>query len=328
MIAAEQLTKRFGSFTAIEDVSFEVADGEIVGFLGPNGAGKTTTMRILAGVFPPSRGRVRIAGHDVVADSLRARAVVGYFPERVSVYLDMSVEAYLTYVGRMKGLTRSAARRDAREAMASCSLEPVARRLIGTLSKGFRQRVGIAQALTGAPRVLILDEPTAGLDPEQVADMRALICSLRHQRTVILSTHILPEVEATCDRVIIIHRGRVLALDTPANLNRRLRQTSQVHLEVRGPQAAVIRAVRAVAGVVAVDVQDGADGHVALTVSSERDRDVREALAATIAAHGWGLRELRPQILTLEEIFLSLVGADTDPVPTEPRDEATRDLRA
>src|SRR5262249_37201261 len=222
MIVAEHLTKRFGSFTAIEDVTFTVAAGEIVGFLGPNGAGKTTTMRILAGVFPPSHGRVSIAGHDVVPDSLRARSVVGYFPERVSVYLDMTVAHYLTYVGEMKGLARAAARRQAVEALASCSLEPVANRLIGTLSKGFRQRVCIAQALTGMPRVLILDEPTAGLDPEQVADMRALIRSLQHQRTVILSTHILPEVEATCDRVIIIHRGRVLALDTPANLNRRL----------------------------------------------------------------------------------------------------------
>jgi ABC-2 type transport system ATP-binding protein len=283
-------------------------------------------MRSLAGVFPPSHGHVRIAGHDVVTDSLRARALVGYFPERVSVYLDMTVEAYLTYVGQMKGLARREARRQAGEAMASCSLEPVAGRLIGTLSKGFRQRVGIAQALTGTPRVLILDEPTAGLDPEQVADVRALICGLRHQRTVILSTHILSEVEATCDRVIIIHRGRVLALDTPANLNRRLRPTSQVHLEVRGPAPAVALALRAVPGVIAVDQQDGADGLVALTVSSERDRDVREALASAVARHGWALRELRPQTLTLEEIFLSLVTAD--PAPAETSDETPGHLRA
>ncbi len=313
MIEVEQLTKRFGSFTAIEDVSFEVAAGEIVGFLGPNGAGKSTTMRILAGVFPPTHGHVRIAGHDVVADSLRARAVVGYFPERVSVYLDMTVAHYHTYVGEMKGLARGAARRQADEAMASCSLEPVARRLIGTLSKGFRQRVGIAQALTGSPRVLILDEPTAGLDPEQVADMRALIRGLRHERTVILSTHILSEVEATCDRVIIIHRGRVLALDTPANLNRRLRPTSQVYLDVRGPAAAVARALRAVPGVLAVEASGGADGAPAFTVSTERERDLREALAAAVLQHGWGLRELRPQTLTLEEIFLSLVSTDASP---------------
>jgi ABC-2 type transport system ATP-binding protein len=311
MIAAEQLTKRFGSFTAIEDVSFEVAAGEIVGFLGPNGAGKSTTMRILAGVFPPSHGRVRIAGHDVVADSLRARAVVGYFPERVSLYLDMTVGHYLTYVGEMKGLRRRAARQQADAAMASCSLELVATQLIGTLSKGFRQRVGIAQALTGSPRVLLLDEPTAGLDPEQVADMRALIRGLRHQRTVILSTHILPEVEATCDRVIIIHRGRVLALDTPANLNRRLRPASQVHLEVRAPAAEAVEALRAVPGVLAVDAAAAADGVVTLTVSTERDRDLRERLAGVIAGRGWGLLELRPQTLSLEEIFLSLVGADS-----------------
>ena len=326
MIVAEKLTKRFGLFTAIEDVSFEVAAGEIVGFLGPNGAGKTTTMRIVAGVFPPSEGHVTVAGYDVVADSLRARAAVGYFPERVSVYLDMTVEQYLTYVGEMKGLARAAARRQAGEAMASCSLELVSSRLIGTLSKGFRQRVGIAQALTGSPRVLILDEPTAGLDPEQVADMRALIRSLQHQRTVILSTHILSEVEATCDRVIIIHRGRVLALDTPANLNRRLRPTSQVHIEVRGPAVEVTRALRAVPGVVAVEPCDGADGALAFIVSSVPDGDPREALAGTIAKHGWGLRELRPETLTLEQIFLSLVG--TEPVAAETSDEIPGHLSA
>ena len=317
MIEADQLTKRFGSFTAIEDVSFRVEAGEIVGFLGPNGAGKSTTMRILAGVFPPSHGRVCIAGYDVVSESLRARALVGYFPERVSVYLDMTVLHYLTYVGEMKGLSRAAARRQACDAIAACSLEPVAQRLIGTLSKGFRQRVGIAQALTGSPRVLILDEPTAGLDPEQVAEMRTLIRGLQHQRTVILSTHILSEVEATCDRVIIIHRGRVLALDTPENLNRRLRTVSQVHLEVRGPAAEVARALRAVPGVLAIEQGAAADGAAAFLVSTERDRDLREALAGAVTRHGWGLRELRPRTLTLEEIFLSMIGTDSSPTAVD-----------
>jgi ABC-2 type transport system ATP-binding protein len=307
MISAERLTKRFGAFTAIEDVSFEVARGEIVGFLGPNGAGKSTTMRILAGVFPPSHGQVRIDGHDMVRDALRARALVGYFPERVSVYVDMTVQHYLRYVGEMKGLDRRAARRDAGTAMTSCSLEPVADRLIGTLSKGFRQRVGIAQSLVGAPRVLILDEPTAGLDPEQVADMRALIRDLRSERTVILSTHILSEVEATCDRVIIIHRGRVLALDTPANLNRRVRRVTQVVLEVNGPASEVLPVLRAVPGVRAVEAQPG-DGTHAL-ISTDPDRDLREDLAAAVVRRGWGLRELRPKTLTLEEIFLALVAA-------------------
>ena len=312
MIAAERLTKRFGAFTAIEDVSFEVAAGEIVGFLGPNGAGKSTTMRILAGVFPPTRGRVRIAGLDVAAESLQARALVGYFPERVSVYLDMTVADYLTYVGEMKGLTRGDARRQAAVASASCGLEAVRGRLIGSLSKGYRQRVGIAQALTGSPRVLLLDEPTAGLDPEQVAEMRALICSLRHDRTVILSTHILSEVEATCDRVIIIHRGRVLALDTPANLHRRVRPTAQIHVEVRAAAGDVAQALRAVPGVCAVEESSRSGDLVTLTVSTERERDLRETLAETISQRGWGLRELRPQTLTLEEIFLSLVSADSE----------------
>ena len=317
MISAERLTKRFGTFTAIENVSFEVAAGEVVGFLGPNGAGKSTTMRILAGVFPPSSGQVRVAGHDVVRQPLAARAAVGYSPERVSLYADMSVRHYLTYVGEMKSLARRAARRDADAAMASCSLEPVARRLIGTLSKGFRQRVGIAQALVGAPRVLILDEPTAGLDPEQVADMRTLVRDLRRERTVILSTHILSEVEATCDRVIIIHRGRVVALDTPANLNRRLRQRGQIVLDVRGPRAAVLAALRAEPGVLAVEgaAADDAEDAVVALVTTAPERDLREAIAAAVARHGWGLRELRPHTLTLEEIFLTLTADTPNAVP-------------
>jgi ABC-2 type transport system ATP-binding protein len=195
------------------------------------------------------------------------------------------------------------------------------RRLIGTLSKGFRQRVGIAQALVGAPRVLILDEPTSGLDPEQVADMRALIRNLRAERTVILSTHILPEVEATCDRVIIIHRGRVLALDTPANLNRRVRQTTQVVVEVSGPPAEVLAALRAVPGVRTVEVEPGGDA-VHAVVGADVDRDLREDLAAAIVSRGWGLRELRPRTLTLEEIFLALVATESE------NDEAARHLPA
>ncbi len=310
MISAERVTKRFGAFTAIEDVSFEVAAGEIVGFLGPNGAGKSTTMRILAGVFPPTRGQVRVAGFDVVRQPLAARTVVGYIPERVSIYVDMTVSSYLTYVGEMKGLRRRAARAAAATALASCSLDAVAGRLIGTLSKGFRQRVGIAQALVGSPRVLILDEPTAGLDPEQVADMRALVRDLREERTVILSSHILPEVEATCDRVIIIHRGRVVALDTPANLNRRVRGRSQIVVEVRGPRAAVLAALRAEAGVLAVDDATTTDEAVVAVVSTTPERDLREALAAAVARNGWGLRELRPKTLTLEEIFLALTTDD------------------
>jgi gliding motility-associated transport system ATP-binding protein len=308
MISAHHLTKRFGKFTAIEDVSFDVARGEIVGFLGPNGAGKSTTMRILSGVFPPSQGEALVAGYDVVREPLRARAAVGYFPERVSLYFDMTVEGYLQYVARMKGIERSQTRRAVLAAMENSALVPVASRLIGTLSKGFRQRVGIAQALVGAPQVLILDEPTAGLDPEQVADMRELIRSLRGERTVILSTHILSEVEVTCDRVIILHRGRVRAVDTPARLNQTLRRAARVYVEVIGPELEVTTALRRVPGVEEVSCShDAPGGALALTLSMSKDCDRREALATAITGNGWGLRELRTVSLSLEEIFLTLI---------------------
>jgi gliding motility-associated transport system ATP-binding protein len=318
MIQAEHLTKRFGRCTAIADVSFTVARGEIVGFLGPNGAGKSTTMRILCGVFPPSSGRAVIAGYDVVADSLRARGVVGYFPERISLYLDMTVREYLRYVADMKGLDSRRRRAEVDHALAGAGVSHVGHRLIGTLSKGYRQRVGIAQALLGRPHILVLDEPTAGLDPEQVAETRRLIRNLRGDSTVILSTHILPEVEATCDRVIIIHQGRILAVDTPSNLNQRLRQTSQIYLEVAAPAAAVVERLRAVPGVLSVELAPGvAAGVTALTVASAKDRDVRAELAACVAAARWGLLELRPVSLSLEAIFLSLVAGPDRPAVEE-----------
>ncbi len=315
MIQATHLTKRFGSLAAITDVSFDVERGEIVGFLGPNGAGKSTTMRILCGVFPPTSGRAVVAGFDVVADSLRARSVVGYFPERVAMYLDMTVREYLRYVAEMKGITSARRRAAVDYAIGSCGVGHVKQRLIGTLSKGYRQRVGIAQALVGEPRVLILDEPTAGLDPEQVAEVRRLIRNLRGERTVILSTHILPEVEATCDRVIIINRGRILAVDTPQNLNQRLRRTSQIYLEVGAAADAVAARLRTVPGVLTVDPAPGApDTVAAFVVTTEKDRDLRAALAATITAAQWPLLELRPVTLSLEDIFLSLVADGERPI--------------
>jgi ABC-2 type transport system ATP-binding protein len=323
MIRAEGLTKQFGAFTAIADVSFEVARGEIVGFLGPNGAGKSTTMRILAGVFPPTSGRATVAGYDVVADARRARSVVGYFPERVSIYTDMTVRGYLAYVAEMKDLPRAESRRQCDAVMQSCAVAHMQHRLIGTLSKGYRQRVGIAQALLGSPRVLILDEPTSGLDPEQVAEMRTLIRGLHGERTVILSTHILSEVEATCDRVIIINKGRVLAVDTPRNLNQRLRQTSEIHLEVIGPEAAITTRLQKIPGVLRIDPADPAlhpsDGATALRISTVKDRDLRADIAAAVTAGGWGLRELRPLTLSLEDIFLTMVanpGGSSAPPPT------------
>lgn len=308
MISLSGVTKRFGSFTAIEDISFEVATGEIVGLLGPNGAGKSTTMRILAGVFPPTAGSALVGGHDIVTDPLAARATVGYFPERVSAYQDMTVESYLRYVGRMKGLNRRAAAEQAGVAMDSCALGAVASRLIGSLSKGFRQRVGIAQALTGQPRVLILDEPTAGLDPEQVAEMRELVRGLHRDRSVVLSSHILHEVENTCDRVIILDRGRIIAVDTPVNLNRRVQRAGRVVVEVNGPVEAVRQHLAGLAGVASIETQQrSTDGAAAFIIMTDRDRDVREDIARSVAAKGWGLRELRSVAFSLEEIFLALV---------------------
>jgi len=307
MIQAEHLTKAFGPFTAIEDVSFEVRRGEIVGFLGPNGAGKSTTMRILAGVFPPTAGRAIVAGYDVVAEPLRSRRVVGYFPERVSLYLDMTVSEYLRYAARMKEVPSNAREAAMSEAMEATGVQKMAHRIIGTLSKGYRQRVGIAQAIVGRPHVLILDEPTSGLDPEQVAEVRELIRRLRGERTVILSTHILPEVEATCDRVIIINRGRILAVDTPQNLNHRLRQRSRVHLEVRGPEREIVRHLESLPGVLSVECETSREGLVGLAVSTVKDRDMRPEVAASLVAAGWELHEMRTISLSLESIFLSLV---------------------
>lgn len=308
MIEAQGLTKRFGSFTAIRDVSFRVEPGEIVGFLGPNGAGKSTTMRILGGVFPPTLGRASIAGHDVVRDSLQARQAIGYFPERVSLYTDMTVSEYLNYVAQMKHLPRHTLRAELTRVMDRCGVGHMSHRLIGTLSKGYRQRVGIAQALLGKPQVLILDEPTAGLDPEQVTEVRQLVRELKGHSTVILSTHILPEVEATCDRVMIINRGRLLAVDTPRNLSQRLRRLSEIHLEVRAADATqVSQALRALSGVRSVEASHQEDGLTTFRIHTDPDRDLREAIAATVVQHGWGLVELRPVQLTLEEIFLKLV---------------------
>ena len=222
-ITAEHLRKAFGATVAVHDVSFEIARGEVVGFLGPNGAGKSTTLRMLTGVFPPSSGRAIIAGRDVAREPLAARRAMGYLPERAASYGDMQVERYLRFIAEMKGIGARELTAAVREAMGATGIEHVSHRLIGNLSKGYRQRVGIAQALIGSPPVLILDEPTSGLDPEQVTEIRGLVQGLGSERTVILSTHILPEVESICSRVIIMNRGRILAVDSPASLEEHLR---------------------------------------------------------------------------------------------------------
>ena len=308
MIEARQLTKRFGGRTAIEEVSLRVERGEVVGFLGPNGAGKTTTLRVLAGVFPPTAGQALIDGHDVAREPLAARRNVGYAPERQALYHEMSVEAFLGFVAAMRDVAAGAARRDAvGAAMEQAGLVFVRARRIGALSKGYRQRVTLAAALVGAPPVLLLDEPTGGLDPEQSAETRRLIRQLGQTHAVLVSSHALAEVETTCDRVVILHRGRVLTADTPARLAARLAPTSRVEVEARAPGPALATALGAVPGVRRVEVLGGVDGVARCRVELDPADDARPALAACVAAHGWGLLALAPVPTTLEEAFLRLV---------------------
>ncbi|MGH7408500.1 MAG: ABC transporter ATP-binding protein [Candidatus Methylomirabilales bacterium] len=307
MIEVDGLTKLYGPKAAIEEVSFEVAKGEVVGFLGPNGAGKTTTMRILACFMPPTSGTARVAGFDIGKQSLQVRRRIGYLPESVPLYGDMTVRQYLTFVAEAKGVSRPERSKRVAEVLERCLIADVQERLIRNLSKGYRQRVGLAQALVGDPEVLILDEPTLGLDPKQIIEIRSLIRDMRGERTVILSTHILPEVSMVCQRVIIINDGRIVAVDTPENLNLRLQKSSRILLEVEGPAEEVQRTLAGVQGVLAVTPHEPRDGRRRFLVETEREQDLRKDLARAVANSGWGLTELRPVDLTLEDIFIRLV---------------------
>jgi len=311
VIEARQLAKRFGGRAAIEDVSLGVAPGEVVGFLGPNGAGKTTTLRILAGVFPPTSGQALIDGHDVVRAPLAARRRLGYAPERPALHLEMTVAALLDFAAGMKDVGGRRARRAAVEdALERAALAEVAARRIGTLSKGARQRLGLALALVGDPPALLLDEPTAGLDPEQSADMRRLIRALGTERAVLVSSHALAEVEALCDRVVILHRGRVLSAGTPARLAARLRPASRIDVEAAAPADALAAALAAVPGVRRVDLVTQTNGHARCRVEVEPGRDARAQLAARVTGSGWGLLALAPVETSLEEAFLALVASE------------------
>jgi len=306
MIEVAHLTKEFGDFTAVRDVSFTIAPGECVGFLGPNGAGKTTTMRVIAGIFPPTTGTVRVAGHDVQREPDAARRLVGYFPENAPYYPEMSVEEYLAFVARAKRLSRGVRRAEVERVIGATSLGEMRRRLVGKLSKGFRQRVGLAQALLGDPQVLILDEPTSGLDPEQVADIRELVKGLRGQRTIIFSSHILSEVSQVAQRVVIINRGRVVAEDRPEGLARRIEGAVTIHLRAEAPESELRALLSAIPGVHDLAVTDGR-----LRFHARDDAVVREVSRA-VTAQGWILLELSRDSLSLEEIFLRLVH-DGDP---------------
>ncbi len=308
MIEAEKLTKYYEKVAAIEDVSFSVEKGEIVGFLGPNGAGKTTTMRILAGFLPPSNGTARVAGYDILTNSLQVRRRIGYLPENVPLYTDMKVADYLDFVAEVKGVERGRRRRAVGEITEKCRIVEVQRMLIGALSRGYRQRVGIAQALLNDPEVLILDEPTLGLDPKQIIEIRQLIKELSGQSTIILSTHILPEVSMVCQRIIIINEGHIIAVDTPENLTARLQNSAKLLVRVDGPADQVKAALSQLPGVLRAEANDEArDAPLSFIVESERNRDLRREVSHIIVERGWGLLELRPADMTLEEVFIRLV---------------------
>lgn len=307
MIEAQNLRKDFGSTRAVDGVSFRVERGEIIGLLGPNGSGKTTIMRILTGFFPPTSGRVLVGGIDVETHSLEVRRRIGYLPENVVLYPDLPVERFLSFCAEVKGLNGGRRRERVERVIAEVGLAEVREKEIGKLSKGFRQRVGIAQALVHQPDVLILDEPTVGLDPGQVVEIRELIRSLRGQATILLSTHILPEVSITCDRVIIIDRGRILAEDTTEGLHRRVRGVVQTCLRVEGPHAEVLRAVRTIPGVEKAEERPvPSDPALRLLVTCASE-DVRKDIGRTIVENGWNLLEVSPVALTLEDLFVRLV---------------------
>lgn len=307
MIEVQNLCKEFGPTKAVDDVSFRVAQGEIIGLLGPNGSGKTTIMRILTGFFPPSAGKARVAGLDVEEHSLEVRRKIGYLPENVNLYPDMPVERFLQFCGEVKGLSGARLRRRVEAVIEAVALQDVRRKEIGKCSKGYRQRVGIAQAIVHEPAVLILDEPTVGLDPNQVVEIRELIRGLRGQATIILSTHILPEVSITCDRVIIINRGKIIAQDTADGLHARVHGVYQTLVRVEGPREDVLAALRAIPGVDKVEEQPvPSDPAVRMIVTSSQGEEVRRQVARKVIESGWSLLETSPISLTLEELFVRL----------------------
>jgi ABC-2 type transport system ATP-binding protein len=314
VIEVQHLSKRYGRVTAVDDVSFRVERGEILGFLGPNGAGKTTTMRILTGYMPATEGKAIVAGFDVFDQPVEAKRRTGYLPETPPLYPDMSVLEYLEFVAKIKGVAPASRASRVKAVMERTRIDDMANRQCGKLSKGYKQRVGLAQALIHNPDVLILDEPTAGLDPKQIIETRQLIKDLAGDHTVVLSTHILPEVSQTCQRVVIINKGKVVAVDTPDNLTARLRGSETMYVQVDPAGATttdVGAALSGVAGVTRVVETERRNGLIGYEVESEQGRDVRRELARSIVVNGgWGLVELRPMRMSLEEIFLSLTTDD------------------
>lgn len=310
MVTAEHLHKTFGRFTAVKDATFSIDKGEIVGFLGPNGAGKTTTMKMLTGYLPPTAGTASIAGYDILSNPLEARRHLGYMPENVPLYDEMRVYEYLDYRARLKGLCGKSVRQQIGDVIDKCGLELKRKNLINTLSKGYRQRVGLADALLGNPDLLILDEPTNGLDPNQIRQIRELIRALAENHTVILSTHILSEVEMICNKVIIIDQGEIKAADTPENLTRGLRAAGRVSLEFKGNLDGIVAELEALEPVKKVIVDEPQDGWHRLLVRAEPGTDTREKAAEVIIAHGGTLRHIYRHIPSLEDVFVEMTRRD------------------
>jgi len=310
MIKVEQLTKSYGATLAVDAIDFDVKKGEIVGFLGPNGAGKSTTMKMLAGYLPPTSGRAEVAGYDVFRQSLRAREHIGYLPENVPLYPDMRVREFLRYRAALKGVPGRRMNERLSDVIELCGLMDVHRTVIGRLSKGYRQRVGLADAMVHEPDLLILDEPTIGLDPNQIRQVRDLIRNLKRHHTILLSTHILPEVEMLCSRVIIINRGKIEALDTPQNLRAKLGSSGHILLDakVSDPRAAAGE-LRKVAGVEAVSIRADGDWTI-FTIHAAAGADPREALFAHAAGKSWPVRELSRSAVSLEQVFAEVTHAE------------------
>jgi ABC-2 type transport system ATP-binding protein len=314
MIKVAGLTKRYANFVAVRNIDFEVEKGQIVGFLGPNGAGKTTTMRILTCFMPPSEGTASVAGYDVLTQPMEVKKRIGYLPETPPLYPEMEVGEYLTFVGKLKGIPSADLARRVKE-VERCAVADVATKLISKLSKGYRQRVGLAQAIIHNPEVLILDEPTSGLDPKQIHETRELIRSLAGEHTIILSTHILSEVEQTCDHVIIISKGAMVAKDSVENLTSRLRGQATIVLDVEASsgsldEAEVVAKLEQIAGVSAVRVRDSRTGRHEFEVETQPGQDVRAELARAVVGSGWNLNDLRAAALSLEDVFLELTASE------------------
>ncbi len=310
MIEVKNLTKRFAGCAAVNDVSFTVAKGEIVGFLGPNGAGKSTTMRILACYLPASSGEAKVAGFDVFRHSLEVRRRIGYLPESTPLYPEMRVDEYLSYRAALKGVGSRRRRARVNEVKELCGLTDVGRRIVGQLSKGYRQRVGMADALVHDPELVILDEPTIGLDPNQIRQVRDVIRNLSPKHTVLLSTHILPEVEMTCQRVLIINRGRIVASDSPEKLRARLQGGREVIAELRGDKGVVAQKLYQLPGVTSVTAEE-ADGWTRFRIECGTE-DIRPLVFEAAARDGWTLRELRQEKQSLEDIFVALTRTEQE----------------